>query len=272
MDLRGTNIVVTGGASGIGRALCLRFAQEGARRIVVADRDEAGAQALATRIGGSSVGCDVGLEADVARLVAFAAEDCGPIDLFVSNAGVTAKGGVEVENEDWQRCWDVNVMAHVYAARSVLPLMLERGAGYLLQVASAAGLLTEMGSAAYSATKHAAVALAEWLAIHYAPRGVRVSCLCPAGVNTGFLNPDDVYDQFLRRSAVTPEAVADAVVDGLRTEQFLILPHPEVAEFFSFKAQNYDKWLSNCAHLNARMARLAARRRGRFPKSNSEQP
>jgi NAD(P)-dependent dehydrogenase (short-subunit alcohol dehydrogenase family) len=263
MNLRDKNIVVTGGANGIGRALCRKFAAAGARRVVVSDRDMVGAETVAREISGVAVACDVSSEADVARLVADSLEACGTIDLFVSNAGITAKGGIAVDNAAWQQCWDVNVMAHVYAARAVLPSMLERRSGYLLQVASAAGLLTEMGSAVYSVTKHAAVAFAEWLAIHYRPEGIGVSCLCPAGVDTGFLNPDDVYDQFLKRSAVTPEVVADAVVAGLETEKFLILPHPEVAEFLAFKAQHYDQWLGNFAHLNSRMERLAAKQRTR---------
>lgn len=263
MNLRDKTIVITGGANGIGRAMCRRFAQVGARRIVVADRDSAGAAATAREIDGLAFACDVSSEPEVVRLVEHSQQACGPIDLFVSNAGITAKGGINVDNAAWQRCWDVNLMSHVYAARAVLPVMLERGEGYLLQVASAAGLLTEMGSAVYSVTKHAAVAFAEWLAIHYRPRGIRVSCLCPAGVDTGFLNPNDVYDQFLKRSALTPELVAETVVAGLEAEKFLILPHPDVAEFFAFKAQNYDQWLANFAHLNSRMQRLAERQRER---------
>jgi len=269
MHLQDRIIVVTGGASGIGRALCQRFAQAGAARIVVADRDINGAAAVADEIGGLPFSCDVRSESEIQRLVERTIEDCGPIDLFVSNAGITVKGGIAVDNDDWQRCWEINVMSHVYAARAVLPAMLERGSGYLLQVASAAGLLTEMGSAVYSVTKHGAVAFAEWLAIHYQPRGIRVSCLCPAGVDTGFLNPDDVYDQFLKRTSVTPEAVAESVVAGLEAEKFLILPHPEVAEFLAFKSQNHDKWLGNFAHLNMRMQRLADRQRNR---TESDQP
>lgn len=280
MELKDQVIVVTGGGNGIGRALCRRFAAESPARIVVSDVNDAAARAVADEIHGIAIPCDVRSEPAVGDLVSRVLDECGRIDLFVSNAGVTAKGGLDVSNDDWQRCWEINVMSHVYAARAVLPHMIERGSGYLLQVASAAGLLTEMGSAVYSATKHAAVAFAEWLSIHYQPRGVHVSCLCPAGVDTGFLNPDDVYDQFLKRSAVTPEVVADAVVAGLRTEKFLILPHPEVAEFFAFKAQNYDQWLGNFSHLNQRMQRLADRqqnrsdrRRDRGPRSNdSVQP
>ena len=257
MDVQGKTVVVTGAANGIGRALCRRFAEAGAGKVVVSDRDDAGAAEVASEIGGVSIRCDVSSEDDVIRLVEQSLQECGGIDLFVSNAGMTVKGGIEVANDDWQRCWDVNVMSHVYGARGVLPSMLERGEGYLLNVASAAGLLTEMGSAVYSVTKHAAVAFAEWLSIHYGPKGIRVSCLCPAGVDTGFLNPDDVYDQFLKRSAVTPEEVAESVISGLAEEKFLILPHPDVGEFFAFKSQNYDKWLGNFAHLNARMQRIA---------------
>ncbi|MFO1096020.1 MAG: SDR family oxidoreductase [Planctomycetaceae bacterium] len=270
MHLRDKNIVVTGGANGIGRAMCRRFAQAGARRVIVSDRDAAGAKTVAAEFGGLAITCDVSSESEVVSLVEQSQRECGTIDLFVSNAGITAKGGIAVENDAWQRCWDVNVMSHVYAARAVLPAMLERGEGYLLQVASAAGLLTEMGSAVYSVTKHAAVAFAEWLSIHYGPHGIRVSCLCPAGVDTGFLNPDDVYDQFLKRSSVTPEAVAESVVAGLETEKFLILPHPEVAEFLAFKAQNYDQWLGNFGKLNTRMQRLAERQRERTESDQSK--
>jgi NAD(P)-dependent dehydrogenase (short-subunit alcohol dehydrogenase family) len=269
MNLQDRIIVVTGGANGIGRAMCRRFAQAGAACIVVSDRDAHGAATVASEIGGLAIPCDVRSESEVQQLVERTLAEAGPIDLFVSNAGITVKGGIAVANEDWQRCWDINLMSHVYAARAVLPSMLERKSGYLLQVASAAGLMTEMGSAVYSVTKHAAVAFAEWLAIHYQPQGIRVSCLCPAGVDTGFLNPDDVYDQFLKRTSVTPEAVADSVVAGLEAEKFLILPHPEVGEFFAFKAQNHDKWLDNFAHLNARMQRLAERQRAH---ADSEKP
>lgn len=263
MDIQGRIIVVTGGAGGIGRALCRRFAAEGTARVVVSDVNLDGARAVADEISGTAVGCDVSSEHEVRGLVDHVLQECGRIDVFVSNAGITAKGGIDVSNEAWQRCWDINLMAHVYAARAVAPHMTERGEGYLVQVASAAGLLTEMGSAVYSVTKHAAVALAEWLSIHYQPKGIRVSCVCPAGVATDFLNEDDIYDQFLRRSAVEPEDVAEAVVQGMRDEVFLVLPHPEVAEFFQFKTSNYDDWLRNFAHTNERLQKLAARRRER---------
>jgi NAD(P)-dependent dehydrogenase (short-subunit alcohol dehydrogenase family) len=247
--------VVTGGASGIGRALCRRFAAEGARGIVVADRDAAGAEAVAKEIGGLAVATDVAVEAEVVRLVERAAAAYDRIDLFCSNAGIGGTpGGVEVPDEVWRRMWDVNVMAHIHAARAVLPGMLARGEGYLLQTASAAGLLTQVGSAPYSVTKHAAVAFAEWLAITYGDAGITVSCLCPQGVRTRMLLGDDgARESFLLEGALEPEDVAEAVVRGLAAETFLILPHPEVAEYFRRKALDYDRWLRGMRRLRARV-------------------
>lgn len=257
MELAGKVVVVTGGANGIGRALCERFASEGARGIVVADRDAAGAESVARTLGGVAQVCDVSCEADVQRVVSCAEQTYGPIDLFCSNAGITTKGGEAIPDADWQRVWDVNVMAHVYAARAVLPSMLERGSGYLLQTASAAGVLTEIGSAPYSVTKHAAVAFAEWLSVTYQKRGIRVSCLCPAGVATDFLDPNDAIHQFLHATSVSPEDVADCVVAGLAEERFLLLPHTEVGEFFAYKGQDYDRWLKNFARLKEKLDRRA---------------
>ncbi len=191
MQLRDKLAVVTGGANGIGQALCRRFAAEGARGVVVADMDAAGAQQVAEEIDGLAVTVDVGCEADIQRLVAEATNTFGPIDLFCSNAGIALGGGVDAPDAVWQQIWDVHVMAHIYAARAVLPGMVMRGAGYLLQTASAAGLLTQVGSAPYSVTKHAAVALAEWLSITYAQSGIKVSCLCPQGVMTDMLTRPD---------------------------------------------------------------------------------
>ena len=189
MHLRDKVVVVTGGASGIGQALCRRFWAEGARGVVVADRDAEGARTVAAEIGGLALPVDVSNEADIVALVERATAAYGPIDLFCSNAGIAGEpGGPEVANASWQKIWEVNVMAHVYAARAALPAMLARGQGYLLQTASAAGLLTQVGAAPYSVTKHAAVAFAEWLAITYADRGIKVSCLCPMGVHTKLLD------------------------------------------------------------------------------------
>jgi NAD(P)-dependent dehydrogenase (short-subunit alcohol dehydrogenase family) len=261
VELQGKVVVVTGGAQGIGASLCRRFDREGASLVVVADRDCAGAEATANSLSGRGlvVQCDVAVESDVQRLVELALEAGGRIDLFCSNAGVTMKGTEQTPDADWQRLWDVNVMAHIYAARAALPRMLEQGEGYLLQTSSAAGLLTEIGSAAYSVTKHGAVAFAEWMSIRYRRRGIRVSCLCPAGVLTDFLEPDDAIHQFLATSALTPDDVAESVIRGLREESFLILPHPEVAEFFAFKGQDYDRWLHNFSRVAEKLDRIAAK-------------
>ena len=264
MQLENQVAVVTGGANGIGRALCRRFAAERARGVVVADIDFAAASEVAAEIGGWAVRCDVQQESEIQSLVTQSIERFGQIDLFVSNAGITVSGGVEVPDADWQRLWDVNVMAHVYASRAVLPGMLERGQGYLLHTSSAAGVLTEIGSAPYSVTKHAVVAFAEWLSVQYQRRGIKVSCLCPAGVSTDFLDLNDPVHKFLHMSSVTPEAVADCVIEGLAAEKFLLLPHKEVDEFFQFKAQNYDAWLKNFSRVNEKMEKARAKELGRL--------
>lgn len=258
MNLQNKVIVVTGGANGIGRALCRRFAAEGARGVVIADIDIAGAEQVAQEIGGSAVTTDVSVEADLVRLVEKVKSVYGPIDLFCSNAGIAGpSGGIEVPDEAWQRVWDVNVMAHIYTARAVLPDMLTRGEGYLLQTVSAAGLLTQIGAAPYSVTKHAALAFAEWLAVTYGDAGIKVSCLCPQGVRTRMLlGEDGQKESFLMEGALEPEEVADAVITGLAEESFLILPHPEVAEYFRRKANDYDRWLRGMRRLQARIQGL----------------
>ncbi len=237
-------VVVTGGGNGIGRALCRRFAAERAKTVVVADVDADAAQHVANEIGGLAIAADVAREADVVRLVAQVTTHHGPIDLFCSNAGIAVDGDEYTPAADWQRCWDVNVMAHVYAARAVLPAMLSRGQGYLLQTVSAAGLLTHPHSATYAVTKHAALAFAEWLAIAYGDRGIKVSALCPQGVRTGMLQRASANGRtFLTDSALEPEQVADDVVKGLADERFLILPHPEVAEYVRRKASDLERWM-----------------------------
>src|SRR5688572_16216114 len=230
MDVAHKVIVVTGGGNGIGRALCRRFAAERARAIVVADVDLAAAQRVAGEIGGTAIETDVSRESNVQRLVAKAIERYGAIDLFCSNAGIAKNGDERAPDDEWRRCWDVHVMAHVYAARAVLPAMLSRGSGYLLQTVSAAGLLTHPQSATYAVTKHAALAFAEWLSIAYGDRGIKVSALCPQGVRTDMLTRAEAEGRsFLIDGAVEPEYVADLVVDAIAEERFLILPHPEVA-------------------------------------------
>ena len=258
MELKGKVVVVTGGGSGIGRALSRRFAAEGAAGVVVADNNGDAALATAAEINGLAVTTDVSIEADLVTLVEHATTLYGPIDLFCSNAGIGVGHDIDTPDEEWDRIWRVNLMAHVYAARAVLPAMLARGEGYLLNTASAAGLLTNIGALPYSVTKHAAVAFAEWISITYGDRGIKVSCLCPQGVDTPMLRGS--LDQgggqaVLRGGAMKqPEEVADAVVEGLRAESFLILPHPDVAEYFQRKATDYDRWLRGMRRLQAQVS------------------
>jgi NAD(P)-dependent dehydrogenase (short-subunit alcohol dehydrogenase family) len=258
MELRDKVVLVTGGADGIGRALCRRFAAEGVRGLAVVDRQGQAAADLAAELGPTVIGltADVAREAEVIAAVQTTEERFGPIDLLVSNAGIGTRGGVEASNEAWQQIWDVNLMAHVYAARAVLPAMIARGEGYLLNTASAAGLLTNIGAAPYSVTKHAAVGLAEWLAITHGDQGIKVSCLCPQGVRTNMLlaGADDPSGAVvLAQGAIEPEDVAEAVVQGLRAESFLILPHPEVLTHFQRKAGDYDRWIGGMRKLQRRI-------------------
>ncbi len=253
MELAGKIVVVTGGANGIGRALCRRFAAEGAAFVGVADRDGKGAKDVAAGIAnGKAYAIRVDKETELAEMVEDVLGMHARIDLFCSNAGIGIPGGEEVIDPEWTRIWEVNVMAHIYAARAVLPSMLSRSEGYLLQTVSAAGLLAQIGSAPYSVTKHAALAFAEWLAITYGDRGLKVSALCPQGVKTRMLEDADFGNgEFLRETALEPEQVADAVVRGLEEEKFLILPHPEVKTYFERKAGDYDRWLKGMRRLQA---------------------
>jgi NAD(P)-dependent dehydrogenase (short-subunit alcohol dehydrogenase family) len=252
MNLRDKIIVVTGGANGIGRALCRRFAREGAKSVVVADIDAAAATRLAREIDGIAVQVDVACEADIQQLAKQVTDRFGSIDLFCSNAGILFSGGEETSDANWRRIWDINVMAHVYAARAVLPGMLARRQGYLLQTVSAAGLLTIIGAASYAVTKHAALGFAEWLAMTYGDRGIKVSALCPIGVRTEMLLKDESSVALsLRETAIEPDQVADITVKGIADEKFLILPHPEAAEFFRRKASDYDRWLNGMRRLQA---------------------
>jgi NAD(P)-dependent dehydrogenase (short-subunit alcohol dehydrogenase family) len=241
-------VVVTGGASGIGRALCRRFAADGARRVVVADRDGEGAARVAAEIGGDARSVDVARERDVAELIEHSEAAHGPIALFCSNAGIGVPGGAEVADGEWQRIWEINVMSHVYAARHLVPRMAKRGGGYLLNTASAAGLLTQIGSAPYAVTKHAAVAFAEWIAITHGRDGIKVSVLCPQAVRTAMTasNPDGVASV---DGMIEPERVAEVVTEALAEERFLVLPHPEVATYIQRKAGDYDRWIRGMQRL-----------------------
>jgi NAD(P)-dependent dehydrogenase (short-subunit alcohol dehydrogenase family) len=252
MQLKNKVVVITGGGSGIGRALCRRFAAEGAKGVVVSDVNAAAAAEVAKEIGGTSVEANVAIESDLKHLVNRALEKYGVIDCFCSNAGILIDGGEEKPDAEWQRIWEINVMSHVYAARAVLPEMLARGDGYLLQTVSAAGLLTTIGSAPYSVTKHAALGFAEWLSMTYGDRGIKVSALCPQGVRTDMLlNDGSGVAAFLKQTALDPEQVADAVVKGFAEERFLILPHPIVGEYFQHKATDYERWLRGMRRLQA---------------------
>ena len=251
MKLAGKHAVVTGAANGIGRALARKFSAEGAR-VVIADLDLERASTLASEIDGLAAAVDVGDESSLRALVERAEREGGPIDLFCSNAGIGVLGGVEVENEHWQEIWEVNVMAHVYAARAVLPSMLERGEGYLLNTASAAGLLTQIDSACYSVTKHAAVGFAEWLAVTYGDRGIAVSVLCPQAVRTAMTAESANGGVAGVDGMIEPEEVADCVIEALGEERFMILPHPTVAEYLQHKVGDYDRWLVGMRRLRAR--------------------
>lgn len=253
-------VVVTGGANGIGRALSRRFAAEGAKAVVVADVDERGAREVAAEIGGWDVCVDVASESEVQSLVDRVLKKYGQIDLFCSNAGLGVAGDCDVADHNWQRIWDVNVMAHVYAARAALPGMLTRREGYLMQTVSAAGLLTMLGSAPYAVTKHAALGLAEWLSVTYGDQGIKVSALCPLGVKTRMLAEGSFGGgTFLLEDAIEPEQVAEAVVQGLAEEKFLILPHPKVLEYIRRKTDDYDRWLKGMRRLQATMEPLKAK-------------
>jgi NAD(P)-dependent dehydrogenase (short-subunit alcohol dehydrogenase family) len=247
MELKGKVAVVTGAASGIGRAAALRFAAAGAAGIVTADLNGSGAEAVAREAGGLGVRCDVSREEDVKALVRAAEQRYGRVDVYFSNAGIISRGGPEVADEIWERHWKVHVMAHVWAARAVVEPMLARGGGYFLVTASAAGLLNIVESAPYGVTKHAAVAFAEWLAIAYGRRGLRVSCLCPQLVRTGMMQREDTSAGV--DGVLSAEQVADEIVNAIAGETFLVLPHPQVLDYLRGKSANYDRWLGGMQKL-----------------------
>jgi NAD(P)-dependent dehydrogenase (short-subunit alcohol dehydrogenase family) len=252
MELRDKVVIVTGGGNGIGAALCKRFITEGAAEVVVADLDGDAATAVAEEIGATAAQLDVSDEAATRELVADVERRHGRIDLYCANAGIAAAQGLDMSNELWQKTWEVNVLAHVYAARAILPGMLERGDGYFLATVSAAGLLTNIGAAAYSVTKHGALAHAEWLSVTYGDQGLKVSALCPQFVETRMIEDFstlEMDDSFIRSVAVTTDDVAASVVDGLAAEKFLILPHPEVQEYFRNKANDHDRWIGGMRKL-----------------------
>jgi len=249
MRLENKVIVVTGGASGIGEAIARRFAEESPSGIVLADLNVDGAQGVASDIGAVAIQCDVS-DPDANRALIEQTEDrFGPIDLFCANAGYGATGDEQTDPKEWDRMWQVNLMSHVHAARELIPGWVARGEGYFLSTASAAGLLTNLRAAQYSVTKHAAVAFAEWLSVTYGDQGITVSCLCPMGVDTPFVQAATEFADLLGPNLIEPRVVADAVVEGLAAESFLILPHPDVERFFQNKANDYDRWIEGMRKL-----------------------
>jgi NAD(P)-dependent dehydrogenase (short-subunit alcohol dehydrogenase family) len=252
MEVADRVVVVTGGARGIGRSLARKFAAAGAEMVIVADIDADAAWSVARDIGGMAIRCDVSKETEVAQLVEKVHIAKGRIDIFCSNAGIAVDGGPETANSEWQRIWEVNVMAHVYVARYALPSMLARGEGYVVGTVSAAGLLNHLFAAPYGVTKAAALSFFEWLSIAHGDEGIRVSCICPQGVKTDMLAAERRKGlDFLTATALEPEQVADAALQGIHDEKFLILPHSEVAEYFVRRASDYERWLRGMRRLRA---------------------
>ena len=273
MEITGRVAVVTGAASGAGRAIALGLAARGAGAVVVSDIDADGAAMVAEQIerGGGralAVRTDVSREKDIIDLVTGSEAAFGPVGMFFSNAGLIVGGGPEVADEAWSRIWAVNVHSHIYVARAILPGMLARGEGYLMITASAAGLLTQLGSAPYAVTKHAAVALAEWLSVTHGDQGIRVSCLCPQAFTSNLLNTSvrELGGPPLESSTsggsaqaavdgvLTAEQVAEAALAAVGTEQFLVLPHPEVATYEQRRAADRERWLRGMRRMQSRLA------------------
>lgn len=250
MELRGATVVVTGGGAGIGEALARRFAADGAR-VVVNDLNAAAAARVAGDIGGLAVASDAASEDGIATLLATAHERYGDVDLYCANAGVARSGGPDAPEDAWALSWEVNVMAHVRAARALLPAWLARGRGHFLATVSAAGLLSHVSAAPYTVTKHGALAFAEWLSVAYGDRGVTVQALCPQGVRTNMLmGEDSAGKNLLLPDAIEPAAVADLVAEALSDGDFLILPHPEVARYAVNRATDRDRWLSGMRRIH----------------------
>ncbi|MEO1106843.1 MAG: SDR family NAD(P)-dependent oxidoreductase [Pseudomonadota bacterium] len=248
MEPNGKTVVITGAAGGIGKGLAERFAHDGAT-VICSDVDLQAAQDLANRIGGHAYPCDVASEAQIKALIDYVEAEIAPIDLFCANAGILTLGGLDVPDQDWNRIWDINVMSHVWTARHLVPKMLERGQGYMLITASAAGLLNQPGAAPYGVTKHAAVGFAEWLSLTYGHKGLCVSALCPQAVRSEMTRGHETSVASID-GMLEPEDVADACVEAIRAEQFLVLPHPQVLDYMRHKTADYDRWLAGMRKLN----------------------
>lgn len=274
MEIKDKVVVVTGAASGIGRALCERFAAEGAKAVIVSDVDTVGMAETVAKIGEQTeavgIPCNVGDEQEVNKLVEETLARFDHIDLFCSNAGIFTPGDENVATEAWQSIWDINVMSQVFAARAVLPSMLERGEGYLLNTSSAAGLLNQVGSAPYAVTKHAAIGFAEWLSITYGSRGIKVSALCPQAVRTAMTAGSEEGGVAGLDGMLEPEQLADTVIETLAEERFLCLPHPEVLTYMRRKTDDYDRWIGGMRRLQDRFADAYRERAERESNENKE--
>ncbi len=253
MNIEDRVVVVTGAASGIGRSLVKSFNNHGAKHVVATDSNFEGAKVVAREFGGTAMYCDVSREGDIARVVRNTEREIGPISIFCSNAGIGHLGGIEVPNDDWQKIWEVNLMSHVWAARHLVPLMEKRGEGYFLNTASAAGLLSQVGDASYSTTKHAAIGLGEWLAFTYASKGIKVSMLCPQGVRTAMTDGlDPKFAVAMKDGMLEPDEVAEECIKTISEERFLVLPHPVVEKYIQYKTSDYDGWIAGMSKLNER--------------------
>ncbi len=251
MQVRGKIIAITGGGNGIGRALARRFVAEGAKHVALCDLNESAAMNVAQEIGGLGIGVDVTNESQLVQFIDTVEQRFGPIDLFASNAGIARSGGLDTSNDIWRQVMDVNLMAHVYAARALVPRMVARGGGYFLNTASAAGLLAQIGNVTYSVSKNAAVAFAEWLSITHGHEGIKVSILCPQAVRTDMLGGDGGAESV--DGVITPEQVAESVLQGLAEEKTLILPHPVVADYVNRRAGDRDRWIGGMRRLQQKL-------------------
>ncbi|MFA3915608.1 SDR family NAD(P)-dependent oxidoreductase [Ruegeria hyattellae] len=254
MDIRDRVVVVTGAAGGIGRALAKAFAERGARKVVCTDLHGPDVESVARSIDGIGIAADLRNEAEVAQLIVDVEDQTGGIDIFCSNAGILTLGGVEASDADWQKTWEINVMSHIWAARHVVPRMIERGGGYLLNTASAAGLLNQIGAAPYGVTKHAAIGLAEWLHITYRDQGIGVSVLCPQAVQTDMIRGNEASIASLN-GIIEPEIVAKFCMEAIEKEEFLVLPHPQVRDYVALKGTDYERWLSGMRKLKRQFER-----------------
>ena len=256
MQLEGKIVVVTGAGSGIGKALVKKFISEGAKAVVAVDINAETSQQTASELGCITMSADVAKEDDIIRIIEDTEKEIGPIDLFCNNAGVAIGESEQSSNKEWQAIWEINVMSHVYAARHLVPRMIKRGGGYFLNTASAAGLLNQIGGAAYGTSKHAAVGFGEWLAMTYAHQGIKVSLLCPQAVRTAMTA--NAEDQGTKAAAgdgmMEPDQLADIVVEHLERDAFLILTHPEVKTYMERKSSDYDRWISGMNRLQQTLA------------------